>query len=96
MADTTIKVSTETRDRLAILAGEQGTSIGQLVARLAEQQPTATQIAERVQEGRRLMREHFGMTLTDGELDQGPDLLQRVYAIAAEDSRKRLAPGRTA
>jgi hypothetical protein len=96
MADTTIKVTTETRDRLADLAGEQGTSIGQLVARLAEQQPTAAQIRQRVAEGRRLMRDHFAMRLTDDELDQGPDLLQRVYEVAAEDSRSRLAPGRSA
>ncbi|MFF0388102.1 hypothetical protein ACFYS8_05315 [Kitasatospora sp. NPDC004615] len=51
------------------------------------EQPTAEQIAERVAEGRQLLREHFGMTLTDAELDQGPDLLRRVYGIATADAR---------
>ncbi|WP_457028629.1 hypothetical protein [Kitasatospora sp. P5_F3] len=96
MADTTIKVSPDTRDRLAALAAARGTTIGAQVALLVEQQPTAEQIAERVTEGRRLMREHFGMTLTDSELDQGPDLLQRVYDIAAADARAKVAPRRSA
>ncbi|GAA2984696.1 hypothetical protein GCM10010519_18930 [Streptomyces lactacystinicus] len=90
MADATIKVSPDTRDRLAALAAASGTTIGAQVARLVEQQPTAEQIAERVAEGRRLLREHFGMTLTDPELDEGPDLLQRVYGIAAADARAKV------
>lgn len=36
------------------------------------------------------------MTLTDTELDQGPDLLQRVYDIAAADARAKVAPRRSA
>ncbi|PYC69797.1 hypothetical protein C7C46_27875 [Streptomyces tateyamensis] len=96
MADATIKVSPQTRDRLAALAAAQGTTIGAQVALLVERQPTAEQIAERVAEGRRLLREHFGMTLTDTELDQGPDLLQRVYDIAAADARARVSPRRSA
>ncbi|WP_405009621.1 hypothetical protein [Kitasatospora sp. NBC_01539] len=96
MADATIKVSPDTRDRLAALAAAHGTTIGAQVALLVEQQPTAEQIAERVAEGRRLLREHFGMTLPDAELDQGPDMLQRVYDIAAADARARIAPRRSA
>ncbi|MFI9782861.1 hypothetical protein ACIHEI_05000 [Kitasatospora sp. NPDC051984] len=96
MADATIKVSPDTRDRLAALAAARGTTIGAQVALLVEQQPTVEQIAERVAEGRRLLREHFGMTLTDAELDQGPDLLQRVYGIAAEDARAKVTPRRSA
>ncbi|MFJ9776790.1 hypothetical protein ACIRVF_37095 [Kitasatospora sp. NPDC101157] len=96
MADATIKVSPDTRDRLAALAAARGTTIGAQVALLVEQQPTAEQIAERVAEGRRLLRDHFGMTLTDTELDEGPNLLQRVYDIAAADARAKVAPRRSA
>ncbi|MER6400853.1 hypothetical protein ABT263_33160 [Kitasatospora sp. NPDC001603] len=96
MAGTTIKVSPDTRDRLAVLAAACGTTIGAQVALLVEQQPTAEQIAERVAEGRRLLRGHFGMPLTDTELDRGPDLLQRVYAVAAEDARAKVTPRRSA
>jgi hypothetical protein len=90
MADTTIKVSTETRDRLATLASESGTSIGQLVARLSRQQFTAEEIAERVARTRQVLRESFGMTLTDEELDAGPNILNQVYEIAAQDARAKL------
>ena len=90
MADTTIKVSTETRDRLATLASENGTSIGQLVARLSQQQFTAEEIAERVARTRQVLRESFGMALTDEDLDTGPNVLSRVYEIAAEDARAKL------
>lgn len=96
MADATIKVSPDTRDRLAALAAARGTTIGAQVALLVEQQPTADQIAERVAEGRRMLREHFGMSLSDPELDQGPDLLQRVYDIAAADARAKVVPRRSA
>ncbi|OKI99894.1 hypothetical protein [Kitasatospora sp. CB01950] len=96
MADATIKVSPDTRDRLAALAAARGTTIGAQVALLVDQQPTAEQIAERVAEGRRMLREHFGMTLTDTDLDQGPDLLQRIYGIAADDARAKVAPRHSA
>lgn len=97
MADTTIKVSAETRDRLATLASQNGTSIGQLVARLAQQQFTAEEIAERVARTRQVLRESFGMTLTDQELDTGPNILNRVYEIAAQDARAKLQrPGHAA
>ncbi|WP_051942512.1 hypothetical protein [Streptacidiphilus rugosus] len=92
MADTTIKVSTETRDRLATLAAESGTSIGHLVTRLSKQQFTAEEVAERVARTRQILRESFGMTLTDEELDAGPNVLTRVYEIAAEDARAKLMP----
>ncbi|MBD0695111.1 hypothetical protein [Streptomyces sp. CBMA123] len=96
MADATIKVTPDTRDRLAALAAARGTTIGAQVALLVESQPTAEQIAERVAEGRRLLREHFGMTLTDTELDEGPNLLQRVYDVAAADARAKVTPRRSA
>ncbi|HEU0088300.1 MAG TPA: hypothetical protein VFQ77_11735 [Pseudonocardiaceae bacterium] len=47
-ADATIKVTSQTRDRLAELAGEQGLSIGGLLELLAQQHPSQAQIdAER-------------------------------------------------
>ena len=96
MADATIKVSPDTRDRPAALAAARGTTIGAEVALPVEQQPTAEQIAGRVAEGRRLLREHLGTTLADTAPDQGPDLLQRVHDIAAADARAKVAPRRSA
>lgn len=59
-------------------------TLGQLVEKLADQQLTADQIAERVAATRKALRERMGCTLTDEEFDHGPDVLANVYAMAAE------------
>ncbi|WP_129308274.1 hypothetical protein [Streptomyces sp. L2] len=85
MADnTTIQVSRQARDHLAEVAKERGKTLGQLVEELAQQQLTAAQIAERVAATRKVLRERLGCTLTDEELDKGPDVLANIYAMAAE------------
>ncbi|MGW0334535.1 hypothetical protein ACWD0J_22155 [Streptomyces sp. NPDC003011] len=84
---TTIQVSRQTRDHLAQVAKERGMTLGQLVERLASEQPTAEQIAERVAATRKVLRERMGCTLTDDEFDSGPDVLANVYAMAAEKAR---------
>lgn len=95
MSDSTIKVPEGTRDHLAALARERGMTIGGLVTALANQEHTAEQLAERVRESRRLMREH-GIEIADGELDAMPDVLERAYAIAAEKSVQGLRRGTAA
>ncbi|MEV2216384.1 hypothetical protein AB0H86_34035 [Streptomyces sp. NPDC050997] len=82
--NTTIQVSRQARDHLAQVAKERGMTLGQLVERLAAEQLTAEQIAERVATTRKVLRERMGCTLTDEEFDQGPDVLANVYAVAAE------------
>jgi hypothetical protein len=54
---------------------------------LALQQFTADQLAERVAATRGALRERMGCPLTDEELDQGPDVLVNLYALAAEKIR---------
>ncbi|WP_171162832.1 hypothetical protein [Streptomyces sp. I05A-00742] len=87
MATTTIQVSRATRDRLAELAKEQGLSIGQLVERLADQQPTAAQRAERLAADREVIRSLFGVNISDEEFEEAPDVLGNIYKIAAEKVR---------
>jgi predicted DNA-binding ribbon-helix-helix protein len=82
--NTTIQVSRQARDHLAQVAKERGMTLGQLVEKLAAEQLTAEQIAERVAATRKVLRERMGCTLTDEELDQGPDVLANIYAMAAE------------
>ncbi|MFF4526424.1 hypothetical protein [Streptomyces bluensis] len=53
----------------------------------AAQQLTAGQLAERVAATRETLRERMGCPLTDEELDQGPDVLANLYALAAEKVR---------
>ncbi|MFD9488928.1 hypothetical protein [Streptomyces sp. NPDC059991] len=90
MADSTIKVPEATRDHLAALAKERGTTIGALVASLAAEQLTAEQTRARVMEGRRILREHMHVTLTDEEFDATPHALDRVYEIARQKAQGNL------
>lgn len=84
---TTIQVSREARDHLAQVAKERGVTLGKLVEQLATREPTAEQIAERVAATRKVLRDRLGCTLSDEELDDGPDVLANVYAMAAEKAR---------
>ncbi|MFC9592769.1 hypothetical protein [Streptomyces sp. NPDC056944] len=90
MADSTIKVPDTTRDHLAALARERGTTIGALVTDLATSQLTEAQAREKVAESRRIMRERMRSTLTDEDFDATPNALDRVYEIAAENARRAL------
>ncbi|MER6409355.1 antitoxin MazE7 [Streptomyces viridosporus] len=46
MADTTVKIDTETRDRLAAVAAARGTSVRALLARLAVQEENQLKLGE--------------------------------------------------
>ncbi|UNM15723.1 hypothetical protein J4032_33500 [Streptomyces formicae] len=87
MASTTIQVSREARDHLAVLAAERGLTLGQLVQQLAEREPTKAQIAERLRADRDAARQNMGSDMSDDEFDQAPDVLGNIYKIAAEKVR---------
>ncbi|WP_327344925.1 hypothetical protein [Streptomyces europaeiscabiei] len=88
MADsTTIQVSKQARDHLAQVAKERGMTLGQLIERLAAEQPTAEQIAERVAADRKVVREVIGVDISDEEFDRAPDVLGNIQRIAAEKVR---------
>lgn len=62
-------------------------TLGQLVERLAAEQPTAEQIAERVAADRQVVRDVIGLGITDEEFERAPDVLGNIYKIAAEKVR---------
>jgi septal ring factor EnvC (AmiA/AmiB activator) len=66
--DTSIKVSRQTRERLARLAAERRTTLKDLVEELAASTPTAAELAERERQARDVLAEHFGVDVTDAEL----------------------------
>ncbi|WP_328670308.1 hypothetical protein OG905_16345 [Streptomyces sp. NBC_00322] len=68
MADTTIKITDEVRDRLRILAEERGTSVRGLVERLAREIPTESERAERTARGLAYVRAHLCPALTDDDV----------------------------
>jgi hypothetical protein len=66
--DTSIKVSKQTRERLARLAVERHTTLKDLVEELAAAAPTAAELAERERRARATLAEHFGVEVTEAEL----------------------------
>ncbi|MFF3728379.1 hypothetical protein ACFYYM_39165 [Streptomyces erythrochromogenes] len=81
MADeTSIKVSAATRDRLAALASEQGTTIRQLVEELAEGQPTKAEYAERAEQARAELASVLGTLPSEEAEAKARGLLERLGA----------------
>ncbi|WP_262386935.1 hypothetical protein [Streptomyces sp. TRM49041] len=77
MADTTIKVDTAVRDRLQELARERGITMRELVAQLAGAMPTKEELAERREETKAYIEEHFlGEPYTEEDAEAG----QRLWA----------------
>lgn len=81
MADeTSIKVSASTRDRLAALAAEQGTTIRNLVEELAEGRPTRAEYAERAEQARAELASILGTVPSEQAETKARDLLERLGA----------------
>lgn len=71
MADTTIKVPSAVRDRLAELARQRGCTIRELVAELTAATPTREELAARGAAATAYLREHVSPDLTDADADAG-------------------------
>jgi predicted transcriptional regulator len=63
--DTTIKVDSKTRDRLAVLAEARGTTMRHLIEEFAESTLTPSELKERAAHTAAYLAEHFGVTVTD-------------------------------
>jgi hypothetical protein len=71
MADTTIKVDTAVRDRLAVLAAQRGATIRDLVAELARATPTQEELDARHAVARAYLRDHLCPDLNDDDAATG-------------------------
>jgi len=76
--DTSIKVSRQTRERLARLATERHTTLKDLVEELAAATLTAAELAEREQLAREVLAEHFGVEVTEAELAASARLREMI------------------
>ena len=76
--DTSIKVSKQTRERLARLAAERHTTLKDLVEDLASSVPTAAELAERERRARAVLAEHFGVEVGPAELAASARLRERI------------------
>lgn len=66
--DTSIKVSKLTRERLARLAAERGSTLKDVVEELAAATFTAAELAEREARARTVLAENFGVEVTEADL----------------------------
>lgn len=63
--DTTLKVDSKTRDRLAVLAEARGTTMRRLIEEFTESALTPAEMRERAADTAAYLIEHFGVTVTD-------------------------------
>ncbi|MCP3816753.1 hypothetical protein NLX86_00950 [Streptomyces sp. A3M-1-3] len=80
MADTTIKISDEIRDRIRTLAEERGLSTRAYVERLVSGVPTEDERAERTAKAIAYVRSHLGTDLADDDLREGHEWRQAIVA----------------
>ena len=76
--DTSIKVSRQTRERLARLAAERGLTLKDVVEELAAATLTAGELAERELRARAVLAEHFGVEVTEADLGASARLREIV------------------
>lgn len=76
--DTSIKVSRRTRERLARLAAERGSTLKDVVEELAAATFTAAELAEREARARAVLAENFGVEVTDAELAASARLREMI------------------
>lgn len=76
--DTSIKVSRQTRERLARLAAERGSTLKDVVEELAAATFTAAELAEREARARAVLAESFGVEVTDADLAASARLREMI------------------
>lgn len=76
--DTSIKVSAQTRERLARLAAERNTTLKELVEDLAAATPTEAELCERERRSRAVLAEFFDVEVTDAELAASARLREMI------------------
>ncbi|MFQ6144432.1 hypothetical protein ACLMNJ_15335 [Streptomyces seoulensis] len=80
--ETSIKVGTAARDRLAQLAAEHGTTIRNLVENLAQSTPTKAEYAERAELARSELASALGSTPSPEAEAKARALLERLGGSA--------------
>jgi len=78
MVYTSIRVTTEVRDRLALIADQRGISLGKLLGELAEQTLTPAELRAREEAVREFFRVTYGHDLTDKELADADEWLDQL------------------
>ncbi|MGW5564293.1 hypothetical protein ACWEWD_12835 [Streptomyces tendae] len=86
MGDAMIRVPAEVRDRLAVIAEAQGTSIRSLVQEFAESTLTEEERRERAERTRAYLAENFGVEVDDEESAMMGRRLREAFARQQGDA----------
>lgn len=86
MSDAMIRVPSEVRDRLAVIAESRNTSIRSLVQEFAESTLTEEERRERAERTREYLAEHFGVEVTDEESAAMGRRLRDTFARGQESA----------
>ena len=78
--DTTIKVDSLVCDRLARIASERGTTIREVVARLAASTPTEEELATRALAATQYVRDRINPSLSDSDLEAAEEFWRAIEA----------------
>jgi hypothetical protein len=92
MADTTIKVDSAVRDRLALLAAERGVTIRELVEELARATLTQKDLKERHAAAVAYLREHVCPDLVEDDIRTGERFWRELKAGRLPSSIREAAP----
>lgn len=80
MVDTTIKVDSAVRDRLAVLAAQRGSTMRELVEQLVNASPTREELDARHAAATAYLRAHLCPDLNDGHLAEAERFWQELKA----------------
>lgn len=94
MADTTIKLDSTVRDRLAVLAAERGTTMRELVEGLARATPTQEELTERHAAVLGHVRAHLCPELDDNDTESGEHFWRELEAGRMPSASVGAAPDR--
>lgn len=87
MADTTIKITEEARDRLRLLAEERGLSTRAYVERLASAIPTDSERAERTARAIAYVRSNLRPDFSDEDVREAEEWRARIVSGQAGERR---------
>ncbi len=93
MPDTTIKVDSSVRDRLAVLAAQRGATIRDLVTELAASTPTREELAAAHVAATLYLREQLCPELDENDLVEGEQFWRDLETVRGSGASRDEAPG---
>ena len=92
MADTTIKVDSDVRDRLAVLAAEHGTTTRDFVAQLAAATPTQAELQQRQEQAAAYIRANLRPDFGAADIEAGHQIWDTLPVNRPSNHRRGADP----